>query len=115
MTDGGNKTPKQIFFPQLLPTQQLQEKPLNMPSTSHRYLSLSPLILMPYSFAPKILLNTEFATPSLVKLSANREDSRSEITKSSEMINHPQTMKGQTKYRTIYLQHPITKVRCKSI
>ena len=115
MTDGGNKTPKQIFFPQLLPTQQLHEKPLHVPSTYHRYPSLYPLILMPYNIAPKILLNSEFVKPSLDEHSVDNEKSRSDITKSSELRNNPQSMNGQIKYRPIYLQNPITKVSCKSI
>ena len=115
MTDGGNKTPKQIFFPQLLPTQQLHEKPLHVPLTYHRYPSLYPLILMPYNIAPKILLKSEFVEPSLDEHSVNNDKSRSDITKSSELSNNPQIMNGQIKYRPIYLQNPITEVRCKSI
>lgn len=115
MTDGGNKTPKQIFFPQLLPTQQLHEKPLHVPSAYHRYPSIYPFILMPYKFAPQIVLNSEFVKPSLLEHSVNHEKSRSDITKSSELSNYPQIMNGQIKYRPIYLQRPITEVRCKSI
>ena len=115
MTDGSNKTPKQIFFPQLLPTQQLHEKPLHMPSTSHRHFSVHPLILMPYNIAPKILLNKEFVQPSIVEHSVNHEESRSEITKSSELSNNPHVTNVQTNYFPIHLQRPINKVRCKSI
>lgn len=115
MIDGSNKTPKQIFFPQLLPTQQLHEKPLHMPSTSHRHFSVYPLILMPYNIAPKILLNKEIVQLSLVEHSVNLKESRSEITKSSELSNSPHVTNVQTKYRPIYLQRPINKVRCKSI
>ena len=98
--DEGNKTPKQIFFPNLLPTQQLHEGPLNKVSPSHHYLSLSPLILMPYK-------------QNLLGLNMNKKKSSSETETIPHMINYPPVANGQNKAIPFYLQPRITKVRYK--
>ena len=69
--DEGNKTPKQIFFPNLLPTQLLDEKPLYKASPTLHYPTAHPLILMPYSYISKPTSTIKSANPSLVESNLN--------------------------------------------
>ena len=114
--DGDNKTPKQIFFPKLLPTQLLDETPLHKASylLSTHNPSLSSLILMPYSFMSKKSSNIEFIEPSLVMDNVNHRKLLSQYTTTADMMNHGVLMDNPRLYFPFYLQSPVSKVKYKA-
>ena len=114
--DEGNKKPKQIFFPNLLPTQQLDEKPLYKASPTLHYPSAHPLILMPYSFISKPSSTIKSANPSLVESNLNRKKLSPQDMPGSDMTQYGYTISnGQIQNFPFYLHHPYTKVRWDSL
>ena len=111
--DGDNKTPKQIFFPNLLPTQLLDEKPLNKASSvlSSHNPSLSSLILMPYNFMPRTSSNIEFIKPSLAMHNDYDKTFLSQYSTYADMMNHGTMMSSPKQYFPFYLRHQIAKVK----